>query len=112
MCAILGINHSCHFWRFFNSKIFKNGLRQFISNCPPKWLLVRNHAYCHPVKIRKIDKDFARKIDFKDIKFPIKIRHIHKVEKKIVWALVCLVMRIEKNSTLQCYNVDKKLQHD
>ena len=29
----------------------------------------------------KVDKDFARELDFKDIKFPVKIRDIHKIEK-------------------------------
>ena len=50
-----------------------------------KRCLVRylNPADHHPTSIRKIDKDFARKRDFKDIKFPVKIRDIHKVEKKL-----------------------------
>ena len=48
-----------------------------------KCFLVR---YLHPpdhhsARIRKFDKDFARKCDFKDIKFHVKIRNIHKVEK-------------------------------
>ena len=30
----------------------------------------------------KVDKDFANKLDFKDIKFPVKIRDIHKIEKR------------------------------
>ena len=43
--------------------------------------------YLHPGnhnsrKVRKTDKDFAIKFDFKDIKFPFKIRDIHKIEKK------------------------------
>ena len=38
-----------------------------------KWCLVR---YLHPV-----GKDFARRFDFKDIKFPVKIRDICKIEK-------------------------------
>ena len=65
-----------------------------------KWCLVRylNPADHHPASIRKIDKDFARKHDFKDIKFPVKIRDIHKVEKKIASASVFLLMKIEKNS--------------
>ena len=36
----------------------------------------------HSARIRKIDKDFARRLDFKDTKFPVKIRDIHKIEKK------------------------------
>ena len=65
-----------------------------------KRCLVRylNPADHHPTSIRKIDKDFARKHDFKDIKFPVKIRDIHKVEKKIASASVFLLMKIEKNS--------------
>ena len=30
----------------------------------------------------KGDKDFAKKLDFKDIKFPVIIRDIHNIEKK------------------------------
>ena len=41
-----------------------------------------NPADHHPAGITKADKDFAKKLDFKDIKFPVKIRGIHKIEKK------------------------------
>ena len=49
-----------------------------------KWCIVR---YVHPAdhdprRITKADKDFAKKLDFKDIKFPVKIRAIHKIEEK------------------------------
>ena len=49
-----------------------------------KWCLVRylNPAYHHPARITKADKDFAKGLDFKNIKFPVKIRYIHKIEKK------------------------------
>ena len=48
-----------------------------------KWCLVRylNPADHHPARITKADKDFAKRLDFKDIKFPV-IRDIHKIEKK------------------------------
>ena len=46
------------------------------------------------VRIRKIQKDFVRKFDFKNIKCPVKIRDIHKI-KKMISALVFLVMKIE-----------------
>ena len=36
----------------------------------------------HPARITKADKDFAHRLDFKDIKFPVKTRGIHKIEKK------------------------------
>ena len=35
----------------------------------------------HLVRIRKIDKLFKDKSDFEDIKFPVKIKDIHKIEK-------------------------------
>ena len=64
-----------------------------------KWCLVR---YLHPAdyhlaRITKADKDLARKLDFKDIKFPVKIRNIHKTEKRVLSPLVFLVMKITKN---------------
>ena len=37
--------------------------------------------YHNPRGITKADKDFAKKLDFKNIKFPVKIRDIHKIEK-------------------------------
>ena len=41
-----------------------------------------NPADHNPRRITKADKDFANKLDFKDIKFPVKIRDIDKIEKK------------------------------
>ena len=41
-----------------------------------------NHAYHNPRRITKSYKDFAERLDFKDIKFPSKISKIHKIEKK------------------------------
>ena len=42
--------------------------------------------YLHPAdynsrRIRKADKDFAKKLDLNGIKFPVKVRDIHKIEK-------------------------------
>ena len=34
------------------------------------------------MKNYKSDKDFAKRLDFKVITFPVKIRDIHKIEKK------------------------------
>ena len=64
-----------------------------------KWCLVRhlNSEDCNPKRNTKADKDFAKKIDFKDTKFPVKVRDIHKIEKKNSIALVFLVMKIRKN---------------
>ena len=36
----------------------------------------------NPRGIAKSDKDFANRPDFKDIKCPVKISDIHKIEKK------------------------------
>ena len=50
-------------------------------------------------RIRKIDKIFQSNVGFKDIKFPVKIKDICKIEKKtpIISALVSLVMKRRKN---------------
>ena len=49
-----------------------------------KWCLVRyfNPAGHNPRRITKADKDFAKRLDFKNIKFPVNIRDMHKIEKK------------------------------
>ena len=49
-----------------------------------KWCLVRNlnPADHHPARITKVAKAFDKMLDFKDIKFPIKVRNIHKIEKQ------------------------------
>ena len=41
-----------------------------------------NLADHNPRKFTKVDKDFTKKHDFNDIKFPVKIRDIHKMEKR------------------------------
>ena len=64
-----------------------------------KWCLVRHLSSedCNPKRNTKADKDFSKKIDFKDTKFLVKVRDIHKIEKKNSTALVFLVMKIRKN---------------
>ena len=34
------------------------------------------------IRITKADKDFAKRLDFKDMKFLVKTRDIHKIEKQ------------------------------
>ena len=48
-----------------------------------KWSIVRylNPALRNPARNTKANKEFAKKLDFKDMKFPVKIRDIHKFEK-------------------------------
>ena len=41
-----------------------------------------NMANLHPARITKAEKHFAKKLDFKDIRFPVKIRDIRKIKKK------------------------------
>ena len=43
----------------------------------------------------KADKDYAKKLNFKDIKFPVKTRDIHKIEKSNILALAFLIMKIK-----------------
>ena len=64
-----------------------------------KWCLVRylNPADRNPAKVTKADKDFAKGLDFKGINFPVKIRHIHKIEKRFPSRLVFLATKIKKN---------------
>ena len=49
-----------------------------------KWCLVRyiNPADHHSLRITKAGKYFAKRLDSKDTEFPLKIRFIHKIEKK------------------------------
>lgn len=59
--------------------------------------------YLHTVdknlaRIKKINKEFAKELDFKGTKFPVKIRNINELEKKYVLsALMFLFMEIRKN---------------
>ena len=55
-----------------------------------KWCLVRylNPVDHNPKRMTKADQEFGKKLDFKNIKFPVKIRDIHKIEKRIPSALV------------------------
>ena len=49
-----------------------------------KWCFVRylNPAELNPAIIRKADKNFAKRLDFKYIKVSVKIRDIYRIEKK------------------------------
>ena len=49
-----------------------------------RWYLVRyiKPANHDSARITKADRDFPKSLDFKDIKFPVKTRNIHKTEKK------------------------------
>ena len=76
-----------------------------------KWSLVK---YLHPSDhhtaiITKSDKDFSKSFEFKDIRFPVEIRDIHKIEKIILSPLMILVMKTRKNiQSMYQKNVVKK----
>ena len=64
-----------------------------------KWCLVRYLYLAGHLAaiIRKVDKNFTRKLDFKDITFSVKIRDILSIEKRILIILVFLVMEKRQN---------------
>ena len=39
-------------------------------------------VYLHPARIRKFIKICGDKLNFKDIKFPVRVGDIHKIDKK------------------------------
>ena len=51
-----------------------NALYDVSPDTDTQWTIIQK-------KITKIDKDFAEKLDFKDVKFPVKVRDIQKIEK-------------------------------
>ena len=56
-----------------------------------KWCLV-GYLYPvdkHPVRSRKLENNFARILDFKDLKFPLKIRDICEIEKSKLYQHQC-----------------------
>ena len=78
-----------------------------------KWCLISylNPADHNPRRITKADKDFTKRLDFKDMKLSVKIRDILKIKKKKKKssALAILVIRIRKNiQSMYQENVAKK----
>ena len=49
-----------------------------------RYLNPTNH---HPARITKADKDFSKRLEFKETNFPVKITDIHKLEKKNVMGI-------------------------
>ena len=66
-----------------------------------KWCFVRylNPADRNPVIIRKADKNFAKRLDFKYIKVSVKIRDIYRIEKKN--SIVISVFAYNKKKNIQ-----------
>ena len=55
----------------------------------------------HPARTRKINNNFTRKCDFNGIKFPIKIRDIHKIEKKNCFSISVFGLNYRKIPNLR-----------
>ena len=79
------------------------------NECLKLWLIICLHlSDHHPARTRNVDKGFSRELDL-NTKFSIKITDIHKTEKKrIVSALVFLVMKTGKNIQSTCQNILSK----
>ena len=76
-----------------------------------KWSLVRSldSADRNSVRTTNVDKEFPKKLDFKDIKFPVKFSNIHKSEKKNFISISFLVLKIMKNvQSMHQKNILKK----
>ena len=67
-----------------------------------KWNIVRylNPENHYPARITKADKDFADKLNFKDIKFPVKIRDIHIIEIKNSIAISVFGYKSKENNPI------------
>ena len=76
-----------------------------------KWSLVRSldSADRNSVRTTNVDKEFPKKLAFKDIKFPVKFSNIHKSEKKNFISISFLVLKIMKNvQSMHQKNILKK----
>ena len=51
---------------------------EYIKRCLVRYLHPVDH---NPKRITKVDTDFVKKLNFKEMKFPVKVRDIHKIEK-------------------------------
>ena len=80
--------------------------------CFPGFPIVSYLVYIQKLaRIRKINKDYARELHFKEIKVSVKTRDNPKVEKKKLSALLFLFNKIRKNlhSTFQNLTLRNKL---
>ena len=80
-----------------------------------KWCLGRylNPVDHNPRRITKADRDFAMRLDFKDIKLPVKIKDIQKSKKRITLELVFLAVKLKESiqSMYQKNVATKSMQH-
>ena len=73
-------------WYNFNISKYNPLAGSTYMKIPKETIQESKMRYLNPVdhnqrRITKPNKEFAQKIDFKNIKFPVKIRDIHKIEK-------------------------------
>ena len=54
----------------------------------------------------KSDENFAKRLDFKNIKFPAKSRDIHKIEKRISSSLAFVVLKMKSKQRWEEKRVD------
>ena len=86
-------------------------IQNIVDNECFKWCLFKylNPANHYPTRITNTNNDSAKKLDFKDLKFPVKISDIYKIEEKIPSALMILTMKIRKNiQSMYLKNLAKK----
>ena len=62
----------------------------------------------HPARIRKIGEIFEGELDFRVIKFLVKIRDIHKVEKKNCIEIGVFGFKTSKNIQSICQELPSK----
>ena len=62
----------------------------------------------NPRRITKADKDFGKRIDFKGIKHPVKIRDVHKIENKNSISIFVFGYENKEKYSICVYNVVKK----
>ena len=64
-----------------------------------RWCHIRhlNPQNKNPQRIKKIDKNLIKQLDYSNIEFPVTVKQINKIENKIIFALIYLVMKKNKN---------------
>ena len=72
-------------------------------------------SHPHSARMRKVDILYGDKLDFKDMKFPLRVGDILKIGRKISPALVLLVLKLIKNNQSKCQNnvvkINKLIHH-
>ena len=62
-----------------------------------------------PIKIENVDKDFAKKFNFKSLKFATYIKDYAKQENKIIFSLMYLIRKVKHHTVFILQN--KLLKH-